>query len=66
MTDELSQIYEKIAREIEQHLHSLIAAPNSPQVIALKSLLDNVLLAHNSRDVVSALQLLQKVRSLKY
>ena len=58
-TDEITQIYDKIAREIEQHLQSV--PPSNPQVVQLHSLLEAVLLARNSREIVTALALLKKV-----
>ena len=55
-TDEITQIYDKIAREIEQHLRLAISPPNSPQVQALRGLLEAVILARNSREIVTALR----------
>jgi CCR4-NOT transcription complex subunit 1 len=60
VTDEITQIYDRIARDIEQHLHAIIAPPGSAQVAVLHSLLEAVLLARNSREIVTALGLLQK------
>ncbi len=61
-TDEITQIYDKIAREIEQHLHTVMAPPSTPQVQALHSLLEAVVVARNSKEVSTANALLQKVQ----
>jgi CCR4-NOT transcription complex subunit 1 len=60
MTDEVVQIYDKLCREIEQHLHAIIATPSNPQMAALSSLLEAVLMARHDRDMVTAVPLLQK------
>jgi hypothetical protein len=64
-TDEITQIYDKIAHDIEQYLLSQCALSQqpSPLVQSLPSLLEAVLLARNSREIVTALALLQKVSS---
>ncbi len=61
-TDEITQIYDKCVQEIEQHLHALMQAGASSQHIqVLQLLLEAVVLARNSREIVTALALLQKV-----
>ena len=67
VTDEITQIYDKIAREIEQHLHTVIAPPTNPQVQTLHSLMEAVIVARNSKEIQTAHALLQKVhdRNLK-
>ncbi|KAK2193621.1 hypothetical protein NP493_11g11020 [Ridgeia piscesae] len=59
-TDEITQVYDKMAREIEQKLRSLVVPIMHPQVAALHNLLESVLVARNSREIVAALVLLQK------
>ncbi|XP_070574645.1 LOW QUALITY PROTEIN: CCR4-NOT transcription complex subunit 1-like [Ptychodera flava] len=59
-TDEITQIYDKCAADIEQYIHAAVAPPNNPHVQAMHSLLEAVLLARNSREIVTALALLQK------
>ena len=59
-TDEITQIYDKMAREIEQKLRSIIVPIMNQQVAALHNLLESVLVARNSREIVAALVLLQK------
>ncbi|XP_046333509.2 CCR4-NOT transcription complex subunit 1-like isoform X5 [Haliotis rufescens] len=59
--DEITMIYEKIARDIEQHLQQMMGIPaGSPMGSQLHSLLEAVLLARNSREIVTAIALLQK------
>lgn len=49
--------------DLEQHLHAIPPAlALNPQTQALRSLLEAVALARNSRDGIAALGLLQKVR----
>lgn len=63
-TDDVAQIYDKCITELEQHLHAIPPAlAMNPQAQALRSLLEAVALARNSRDAIAALGLLQKVRS---
>ena len=65
MNDDITQIYEKISREIEHnHLHTMTlgGAPNNPQVLQIHGLLEAVRVAASSREVVAAHALLQKVR----
>nr|XP_006813651.1 PREDICTED: CCR4-NOT transcription complex subunit 1-like [Saccoglossus kowalevskii] len=59
-TDEITQIYDKCAGDIEQYLQCTVATPNNPLLSAIHSLLEAVLLARNSREIVTALALLQK------
>ncbi|KAI8491153.1 CCR4-NOT transcription complex subunit 1, partial [Branchiostoma belcheri] len=59
-TDEITQIYDRIISELEQHLHAILAPPTNQQVAAMHSLLEAVILARNSREIVTALALLQK------
>lgn len=59
--DDISQIYEKIAREMEQHLQHLIGIPpGNPLVGQLQGLLEAVALARNSHDIAAARALIQK------
>ncbi|XP_071959089.1 CCR4-NOT transcription complex subunit 1-like isoform X2 [Antedon mediterranea] len=59
--DEITQIYDKCATEIEQHIQQAsLIAPNSQHVQVMEMLLEAVVLARNSREVVNALSLLQK------
>lgn len=58
--DEITEIYNKLGREIDTQLHAIMAPATNPQVIALQKLLEAVVMARNSREVVTALGLLQK------
>ncbi|XP_064193447.1 CCR4-NOT transcription complex subunit 1 isoform X4 [Anguilla rostrata] len=59
--DDVAQIYDKCMGELEQHLHAIPPAlAMNPQTQALRSLLESVALARNSRDGIAALGLLQK------
>ena len=60
MPDEVVQILNKCAAEIEQHLHAIMASSSSSPVMAIHSLLDAVVQARNSRDNVAAIRLLHK------
>ena len=60
MPDEVVQILNKCAAEIEQHLHAIIAPTSSPPVMAIHSLLDAVVQARNLRDNMAAVRLLHK------
>lgn len=65
-TDDVAQIYDKCIADLEQHLHAV--APGlamNPLTQALRSLLEAVVLARNSRDGIAALGLLQKVRPFR-
>ncbi|CAH2323826.1 CCR4-NOT transcription complex subunit 1 isoform X9 [Pelobates cultripes] len=60
-TDDVAQIYDKCITELEQHLHAIPPTlAMNPQSQALRSLLEAVALARNSRDAIAALGLLQK------
>ncbi|XP_018113580.1 CCR4-NOT transcription complex subunit 1 isoform X2 [Xenopus laevis] len=60
-TDDVAQIYDKCITELEQHLHAIPPALSmNPQSQALRSLLEAVAVARNSRDAIAALGLLQK------
>ncbi|XP_041794226.1 CCR4-NOT transcription complex subunit 1 isoform X5 [Chelmon rostratus] len=60
-TDDVAQIYDKCMADLEQHLHAISPAlAMNPLTQALRSLLEAVVLARNSRDGIAALGLLQK------
>lgn len=60
-TDDVAQIYDKCITELEQNLHAIpTTLAMNPQVQALRSLLEAVVVARNSRDAIAALGLLQK------
>uniref|UniRef100_A0A665V2F0 CCR4-NOT transcription complex subunit 1 n=1 Tax=Echeneis naucrates TaxID=173247 RepID=A0A665V2F0_ECHNA len=60
-TDDVAQIYDKCMADLEQHLHAIPPAlAMNPLTQALRSLLETVALARNSRDGIAALGLLQK------
>ncbi|XP_065422898.1 CCR4-NOT transcription complex subunit 1 isoform X23 [Chrysemys picta bellii] len=60
-TDDVAQIYDKCMTELEQHLQSIPhTLAMNPQAQALRSLLEAVVVARNSRDAIAALGLLQK------
>ncbi|XP_029523463.1 CCR4-NOT transcription complex subunit 1-like isoform X21 [Oncorhynchus nerka] len=60
-TDDVAQIYDKCMADLEQHLHAIPPAlAMNPQTQSLRSLLEAVALARNSRDGIAALGLLQK------
>ena len=62
-SEEVMQIYDKMARDIEQHLQHVIGVPGTnPLYAQMTNLLETVLHARNSRDVQSSMALLQKVR----
>ena len=60
MPDDIGLIYDKICREIDQHLHLIIAPQSNPQVAALTSLREAVLMAPHMRDMVTASALVLK------
>lgn len=65
-TDDVAQIYDKLIADMEQHLHAIPPTLTiNPLTQALRSLLESVALARNSRDGIAALGLLQKVRLLQ-
>ncbi|XP_076878151.1 CCR4-NOT transcription complex subunit 1 isoform X9 [Brachyhypopomus gauderio] len=60
-TDDMAHIYDKCISDLEQHLHAIPPAlAMNPQAQALRSLLEAVAMARNSRDGITALGLLQK------
>ncbi|KAF7224984.1 transcript variant X6 [Nothobranchius furzeri] len=60
-TDDVAQIYDKCITDLEQHLHAIPPAlAMNPLTQGLRSLLEAVALARNSRDGIAALGLLQK------
>ncbi|XP_064610278.1 CCR4-NOT transcription complex subunit 1-like isoform X2 [Liolophura sinensis] len=59
-TDEISQMYDKIASEIKQHVQMVALPPGNSHFVQLHSLMEAVLLARSSHEIVSALALLQK------
>lgn len=61
MPDEVVQILNKCAAEIEQHLHAIIAPQTNQHVVTIHSLLDTLVQARISRDNMAALRLLHKV-----
>lgn len=62
-TDDVAHIYDKCISDLEQHLHAIPPAlAMNPQTQAIRSLLEAVVMARNSRDGIAALGLLQKVR----
>uniref|UniRef100_A0A8B9ZK45 CCR4-NOT transcription complex subunit 1 n=1 Tax=Anas platyrhynchos TaxID=8839 RepID=A0A8B9ZK45_ANAPL len=61
MKTDVAQIYDKCMTELEQHLQSIPhTLAMNPQAQALRSLLEAVVVARNSRDAIAALGLLQK------
>lgn len=64
-TDDVAQIYDKCIADLEQHLHAIPPSlAMNPLTQALRSLLEAVAVARNSRDGIAALGLLQKVGHL--
>lgn len=59
--DEVTLIYERIVRDLEQHLQVISIMPNNPMTVQLHSLLDTAIQTRNSRDSRAANILLQKV-----
>lgn len=59
-TDETTQIYDKLINELEILAHGLMP-PNNPHAVALHSLIEAVVLTRSTREVSSAMVLLQKV-----
>ncbi|GFQ94535.1 CCR4-NOT transcription complex subunit 1 [Trichonephila clavata] len=58
--DEITQLYDKLISELEIFLHGLIVNPNNPHLAALHALLEAVVVARNTREMASAVALLQK------
>lgn len=64
-TDDVAHIYDKCISDLEQHLHAIPPAlAMNQQTQAIRSLLEAVVMARNSRDGIAALGLLQKVREI--
>jgi hypothetical protein len=65
-TDELGAVFEKITSDLEHYLQNIIGnqgvIPSNCQVGSLHSLLEALMIARKSRDAMSAVSLLQKVR----
>ncbi|XP_022241734.1 CCR4-NOT transcription complex subunit 1-like [Limulus polyphemus] len=59
-TDDITQIYDKVIAELDRYIQSLMAIPASPQAAALHSLREGVFLVRTSREIVTALTLVQK------
>ncbi|XP_032816690.1 CCR4-NOT transcription complex subunit 1 isoform X5 [Petromyzon marinus] len=60
-TDDITAVYDKCIAELEHCLHTLPGTvAMNPHVAAMQSLLEAVLLARNSREIVTAVALLQK------
>ena len=59
--DEVTLVYERIVRDLEQHLQVIPILPNSPMTVQLHGLLDTAIQTRNSRDSRAANILLQKV-----
>ncbi|WAR11775.1 CNOT1-like protein [Mya arenaria] len=59
-SEELMLIYEKIAREIEQSISQAGVAGTNPLLAQMRALLDTIMMAGASRDLASAMALLQK------
>uniref|UniRef100_A0A672QWI7 CCR4-NOT transcription complex subunit 1 n=1 Tax=Sinocyclocheilus grahami TaxID=75366 RepID=A0A672QWI7_SINGR len=60
-TDDVAHIYDKCISDLEQHMHAIPPAlAMNPQTQAIRSLLEAVVMARNSRDGIAALGLLQK------
>ncbi|XP_067356607.1 CCR4-NOT transcription complex subunit 1 isoform X5 [Channa argus] len=60
-TDDVAQIYDKCIADLEQHLHAIPPSHGINNLTqSLRSLLEAVALARNSRDGIAALGLLQK------
>jgi hypothetical protein len=65
-TDELGAVFEKIINDLEHYLQNIIGnqgvIPSNCQVGSLHGLLEALMIARKSRDTMSAISLLQKVR----
>ncbi|CAL1280479.1 unnamed protein product [Larinioides sclopetarius] len=57
-TDEMSQIYDKLINELEILLHA--TNHSNPHILSLHSLLEAVIMARSTREMASAVALLQK------
>nr|KAG5712160.1 hypothetical protein BaRGS_014510 [Batillaria attramentaria] len=58
--DDLMMIYERIVRDLEQHLQMVAMLPSNPLLTQLHSLLESAVQARNSREPRAANHLLQK------
>ncbi|CAK8681219.1 CCR4-NOT transcription complex subunit 1-like isoform X2 [Clavelina lepadiformis] len=58
--DEMTQVYERCIAELEQRIQMMGLKQNTPLFSQLQSLHESLVLARNSREVVTALALLQK------
>ncbi|XP_077972852.1 CCR4-NOT transcription complex subunit 1-like [Styela clava] len=58
--DEITQVYDRCIRELEQHIQAISLPPNSLPQSQLQNLLEATAHARNSREIVTALALLQK------
>ncbi|XP_070201958.1 CCR4-NOT transcription complex subunit 1-like isoform X11 [Littorina saxatilis] len=58
--DEVSLIFERIVRDLEQHLQVISIMPNSPMTAQLHSLLETAIQTRNAREPRAATILLQK------
>lgn len=59
-TDDITQIYDKVIAELDRYIQSLMAIPANPQAAALHSLREGVFLVRTSREIVTAVTLVQK------
>jgi len=60
VNDDIGNILEKVAVELERYLQSLLPLGNCSQTVAIGSLLEGVILARSSRDLGAHITLLQK------
>nr|CAB3232164.1 CCR4-NOT transcription complex subunit 1 [Phallusia mammillata] len=58
--DEMTQVYDRCAAEMEQHMQMIGISPSSTPFLQLQNLHEALSLARNSREIVTALALLQK------
>ena len=65
-TDELGAVFEKIANDLDHYLQNIIGnqsvIPSNCHVGSLHNLLEALLIARKSRDAMTAVSLVQKVR----
>lgn len=59
--DDLMLVYDRIIRDLEQHLQLVAMLPSNPLTSHLHSLLDAAVQARNTREPRAAITLLQKV-----
>ena len=61
MGDAITEIYDKIAQDIDQLARNMAALPGNPQVAAVGSLMEAVMVARgNAFDMMTAVRLVQK------